>query len=187
MKKINVKIVGCSDLLMNNPKSMLDMPEEGAVVKTTKNRDHKKDAENAAYKTNKGFLYCPNTAIKGTIINASSYKKIGKNTLRPLIAGGIRIPTEELLIKQKGKPIKNYDIDLRTVVIQRARVPKARPKIANWEIDFEILYNEILIPDPNVIRVVLEEAGQRIGILDFRPQKNGEFGTFKVTKFIPTK
>ena len=29
----------------------------------------------------------------------------------------------------------------------------------------------------------LKEGGERVGILDFRPQKLGSFGTFKITKW----
>jgi len=78
---------------------------------------------------------------------------------------------------------KKYTLDIRTVVIQRARVVKARPKIENWKINFEITYNENLIGDAEIIKQILEEGGQRIGLLDFRPQKMGSFGMFEITKW----
>tara|TARA_Y100000310_G_scaffold341019_1_gene438816 strand:+ start:13051 stop:13614 length:564 start_codon:yes stop_codon:yes gene_type:complete len=187
MKKIKVEIVGESPLLMNSPKGML---EPQSLVKTkTKKVEYGKDAESVAYRTKQGYLYVPNTAIKGCMINASSYKKVGRNALRPLIAGGLRVPEEELVIKDKrGKPIKLYEIDLRTVVVQgKNRIIKARPRIESWKLEFGLTYNENLIADPEIIHEVLVEAGERIGILDFRPQKTGEFGTFKVTKFKPVK
>jgi hypothetical protein len=37
--------------------------------------------------------------------------------------------------------------------------------------------------DSNEIKSILEEAGSRIGILDFRPDKLGSFGMFEVTKW----
>ena len=82
---------------------------------------------------------------------------------------------------------KTYDIDVRTVVIQRARVVKGRPKLENWEVSFTLMYNEKLIEDHGLIKQVLEEAGERIGLLDFRPQKLGSFGMFQVTKWLPKK
>lgn len=180
MKKIEVEIKGDTPLLMNSPKSMLE-PKE-AVRKTTKKYEPKEEAEKVAYRTEKGELYVPNTAIKGSIINASAWKKAGKIALRPLIAAGIRIPQQEILLGTK-----KYEIDLRTVVIQRSRVIKARPMIKDWKLNFEILYNDQLIADPQIIKEVLVEAGERVGILDFRPQKLGEFGTFSVTKFKVSK
>jgi len=55
--------------------------------------------------------------------------------------------------------------------------------VKDWKLSFEMLYNDQLIADPEIIKEVLIEAGERVGILDFRPQKLGEFGTFSVTKF----
>jgi len=176
MKKIQVEIKGETPLLMNSPKQMLE-PKE-AIRKTTKNYIPEEEAEKVAYRTDKGELFVPSIAIKQSIIGASSYKKAGKNALRPIIAAGIRIPQQEILLGTK-----DYEIDLRTVVIQRARVVKARPIIKNWKLNFELLYNDTLIGDPNIIKEVLSEAGERVGLLDYRPQKLGEFGTFTVTKF----
>ena len=181
MKKIKVKLVGVTDLLMNSPKSMLE-PEQAIKIKNKK-YDKTEEAERVSYRNEEGYLFVPNTAVKGCIINAASYKKVGRHALRPIIAGGVRIPHEEILISVNGEHIKDYDIDLRTVVIQRARVVKSRPRIKNWELNLEIQYNEQLLPDPEVIRLVLEEGGERVGLLDFRPQKTGEFGTFKVAEF----
>ena len=182
MKKIRVELTGESSLLMNSPKGMLE-PKD-AIATKTKKVDVKKEAESVCYRTDKGFLFVPNTAIKGCVIGASAYKKLGKYSLRPLIAGGMRLPEEELILKDKnGKALKDYEIDLRTVVIQRSRIVKARPKIKNWKLEFGISYNENMLPDPMVIKTVLEEGGERVGLLDFRPQKTGELGTFKVTKF----
>ncbi len=72
---------------------------------------------------------------------------------------------------------------MRAVVIQRARVLKGRARLDKWKASFDIVYNEKLIGNISIIKDVLIEAGQRIGIMDFRPQKGGPYGTFKVTKF----
>lgn len=176
MKTIQVEIEGMTPLLMNNPKAMLE-PKE-AVRKTTKKYDVESEAEKSAYKNDKGQLYVPATAIKGSMINASSWKKAGKNSLKPLIACGVKIAEHELILnKQK------YEIDVRTVVIQRARVAKARAMVKDWKLVFNLQYNDSLIGDADIIKQVLSEAGERVGLLDFRPQKLGDFGTFKVTKF----
>ena len=74
-------------------------------------------------------------------------------------------------------------MDIRTVVIQRARVVKARPMIKEWKAKFQLKYNENLIGKSSIVKDLLIEAGQRIGLLDFRPQKMGSFGMFEVTKW----
>ena len=72
---------------------------------------------------------------------------------------------------------------MRTVVIQRARVVKARPVIKDWSLKFEMEIDTSMIPDIAAVIDNLEDAGRRVGILDFRPQKLGEFGTFRVKKW----
>ena len=72
---------------------------------------------------------------------------------------------------------------MRTVVIQRSRVVKARPVLPSWKLKFELDIDTSSIADTNIVKENLEDAGFRVGILDFRPQRLGEFGMFKVTKW----
>jgi len=178
MKTIKVELTGETPLLMNSPHKMLDM--DTSTTKKLQKRDIKAEAEGVAYRMKNKELYVPATAIKGCLINASSYKKAGKYALKPIIAGAVRVEPEKI-----GLGTKTYDIDLRTVVIQgKSRIVKARPKIEKWKLSFDLVYNEKLIR-PEVIKESLEDGGERIGILDFRPAKLGNFGMFKVTKWRP--
>ena len=178
MKKINVEITGVTPLLMNSPKSMIDENISKKLQTKTKEYDLEKEAKKLAYVNSKGELYVPAEAIKGALINASSFKKIGKYAAKSIIAGGVFIMQPEISLKTK-----KYNLDVRTVVIQRARVVKARPKIDKWKLNFELQYNENMIGNGKIIKTILQEAGQRIGLLDFRPQKHGSFGMFEVTKW----
>lgn len=177
MRKVKVELTGTTPLLMNNPQSMIDAKTNQLQQKTSK-QDLSKEAEKLTYKDSKGNLYVPSEAIKGCMINASAYKKIGKYAAKPIIAGGVHIHPREISLG-----VKNYNLDIRTVVIQRARVVKARPMIEKWKVSFDLFYDETLLPNPEIIRPILEEGGKRVGILDFRPQKTGSFGMFEVTKW----
>ena len=162
---------------MNSPASMINENSQKLKMKT-EGYNSEKEAERVAYKKKNGELYIPATAIKGALINASSFKKIGKYAAKSIIAGGVFILESEI-----GLGTKKYNIDRRTVVIQRARVVKSRPMIENWKVNFELSYNEKVIGDPEIIKSILIDAGTRIGLLDFRPQKTGSFGMFEVTKW----
>lgn len=182
MKKVKVEIVGLTPLLMNNPKSMLD--DAKSITSQTEKRDLTTEAEKLAYRIKDGTLYIPAEAIKGSIVNAASYKKFGKYSAKPIVAGSVFIqPTEVSL------GTKKYDLDVRTVVIQRkSRVVKARPTLKEWKAEFELTYNnEFISNGESLIKPILEEAGQRVGLLDFRPAKLGSFGMFKVSKWQETK
>ncbi len=174
--KIKVELTGISPILMNNPISMM---EEQTDKKKTEKYDHKARAEKLAYKDKKGVLYIPAAAIKGCVIGGANYVKFGKFAAKPMIAGVVHIHPEQVSLGTK-----TYDLDIRTVVIQRARIVKARPMIDNWKVTFELEYDETLIPYPERdLKPILEDAGKRIGLLDFRPQKLGSFGRFEVTKW----
>lgn len=176
MRKVKVEITGLTPLLMNSPASMLEDVEE--MVMTTKKRDPKEEAEKKAYRLPSGNLYVPSEAIKGSIKNASAYKKFGKYSAKPIIAGSVIIMPNEIDLG-----IKNYEIDRRTVVVQKkSRIVRCRPRIDKWKLSFEIMYDDQFISNGEaMIKPILEEAGRRVGILDFRPQNGGSFGMFTVT------
>ncbi len=185
MKKIKVEISSVTALLMNNPASMIEESigiKKATHMKTRTKKEAEKEADKLAYKKANGELYIPSEAVRGSLLGAAAYKKIGKYAARGIMAAGVQITPEQI-----GLGIKKYDLDIRTVVIQRNRVVKIRPRINNWKATFEFEYDETLIGNPAIIKEVLEDAGKRVGLLDFRPQKTGTFGKFKITKWVESK
>lgn len=179
MKIINVELTGVSELLMNNPISMLEDKENVSGIKLNKIKDLKKASDIKAYKLPNNELYVPAEAIKGCLIGASTFRKIGKFTAKPIIAGGVFISPHKIKLG-----IKKYEYDIRTGVNkQKGRIVIVRPKIPKWKINFEVEYDETLIGDDKIIKQLLEDGGKRVGILDFRPEKMGQFGRFKITKW----
>lgn len=186
MKKIKVELSGTGEgLLMHSCK---EMEEPKAKKNPTKVYDAKVDAEKAAYRNKDGFLYIPSRCLKACIINAASWYKFGKKSAKPIIAGCSRIEqTEIILLDNKGKPIVEYEIDKRPVVVQQSRIIRARPIIKEWKVKFDLVYDDRMIGDVELLNQILEEAGQRVGLLDNRPAKFGENGCFVVSKFAPEK
>lgn len=179
MKTIKIEIEGTSPLLMNkyNVEAELERQKGKRITKTY---DPKEESEKSAYwGTGKNKeLIIPSEVLYASILNASSFHRIGKRSAKSILAGSIKVEPMEISLGTN-----KYVIDTRPVVIQRARVLKSRARLDKWKVTFTIVYSEQLIADPQIIKTVLEEAGQRIGIMDFRPQKAGMFGCFKITKF----
>lgn len=192
IQRIDCEIKG-DILLMHSPKSMLD--EKPATTTRTEKHDYDAEAEKSAYKTDKGVLYLPTEALFSSILNGGSMKKAGKYPVRSLLAGNLKIePKEEIpLLDVKGKPITKYIVDLRTVVIQqgkkRNRIIRARAKIENWSAKFVLSYDDIIVGNPDIIKSCLLDAGNRVGLLEKRPQTSGNYGTFEIVKFdmLPEK
>lgn len=182
MKTINIEIEGTSPLLMNryNVEAELERQKGKRITKTY---DSKEEAEKSAYwSKDKKNLIIPAMCLYASLLNASSFHKINRRSAKSILAGSIRILPDEISLGTS-----TYEIDVRPVVIQRARVLKSRAILSKWKASFEIAYNEKLIGDPEIIRTVLEEAGMRIGLMDFRPNKGGYYGCFKITKFKAEK
>lgn len=179
METIKVEIKGTTPLLMNQYNITAEL-ERQKGKRITKTYDPTDEADKAAYwgTGKKKELVIPSEIIYASILNASSFHKINRRSAKSILAGSIRIEPFEISLGTD-----KYEIDTRPVVIQRARVLKSRARLDKWKASFQIVYNEKLIADPQIIRTVLEEAGMRIGIMDFRPQKGGQYGCFEITKF----
>jgi hypothetical protein len=57
-----------------------------------------------------------------------------------------------------------------------------RPRFDCWGLKFSIGVDDTLMKVEDA-QMLLEQSGLSIGIGDFRPEKRGPFGTFRVTRF----
>jgi len=150
IKIIHCEITGLSPLLMNRPDPSR-FSTEGSEGKKRKGYDVEKEAELGAYRDMKGNLAIPAYALHRCMINGASGYKTGKHSIVPYISGSVAIIPEMLSLG-----IKEYEIDLRTVVIQKQRVLKARPVIKSWSVKLEIHYDSTDIANPNVLKEILD-------------------------------
>lgn len=180
-KKIDVEIEGLTALLMNrlNPESLRSKSRMRMEEYSTK-----KDAENSAYMTEidgKKQLYIPGEAVYSMMIGTAKQYKVRRMSVSSMLAGTMRIEPEKILLGTD-----QYEVDERAVVIQHQRVLKGRAKLPKWKAHFQIVYDAKRLPTgiSKTIGEILEDGGTRMGLLDYRPQHHGWFGTFAVTKFI---
>lgn len=181
MKKIEVELEGTSPLLMHNIQGA-DL--QGGSKRKLATYDDKVEAEKSAYRMTSGngdkTLCVPCRCLYGCILKSASYFKVKNRSVKPVIAGALRIEPEEVSLGTD-----KYEIDIQSVVIQGARILRARPKLRDWKLKFNIIYNEDYITDPKMIKEILDDAGVKVGLLDFRPATGGMFGTFIVSRFNP--
>jgi hypothetical protein len=76
-----------------------------------------------------------------------------------------------------GSELKDFEIDIRRAVVQRAAVPRVRARVPRWSGDVSFEYDPDFIR-PDMIEELLNLAGKLVGVGDFRPAKKGEFGRF---------
>ena len=167
-----VKIKGISPLLMHS----FPLVEIKNIEKMAK----EEQAEIAAYRDPKGKLYVPGVAIQRTLVNAAKFSKgKGRATLQMTAAACLMITPERALLDNQS-----YSIDSRPVVMPatHGRVMRHRPRFDDWALEFEMTWDSSLMTEKQV-RQVVDDAGQLVGLLDFRPQRMGSFGRFMVVSW----
>lgn len=172
MKKVNVTIKGISPLLMHA------FPMQ--PVEALEKRSPEEQAELAAYRTPDGQLYIPGVNIQRALVGAGGYSKgKGRSTLKKPVAAGVFVRPEYCLLGTD-----KYEIDARPVVIRATggRIIRYRPRLNEWSVSFSIEYDETLISEKQ-LRQVVDDAGTKVGLLDFRPENTGPFGRFMVTSW----
>lgn len=180
-KKIDVRIRGLTPLLMNrlNPESLRSKTRMRMEAYSTQD-----DAKKSAYMAEidgKQQLYVPQEALYSMFINTARQYRIKRTSLSSLLAGTMRIEPEKVPLGTD-----KYEVDERAVVIQTQRVLKGRAKIPKgWAISFQIVYDARRLPEgiEESLFQILDDAGTRMGLLDYRPQHRGWFGTFAVESF----
>ncbi len=180
-KKILVTIEGLPPGLLMNRFSVEKYKESTGGRLKPRQYDPEVEARNSAYMAEidgKMQLYVPGFNVYTMILKSSGRRKIGKTSARGMLAGLMKILPDKIPLGTD-----KYEIDERRVVIGRASIIRYRACLPEWKLDFEILYESDIIANPYIIKDILEEAGYRMGLLDYRPQHLGPFGTFTVTRF----
>lgn len=173
--QVTCTIDGISPLLMH---AYPLVPIEALEKKTIEEQ-----AELACYRDPDGMLYVPGVNIQRALIAGATFSKgKGRASLQKPVAACTIVSPERVILAPQA-----YAIDTRPVVIPstRGRVLRHRPRFEQWSLTFNIDFDPDLVTIVQ-LRRVLDDAGQRVGLLDFRPECKGPFGRFHVTNWVTT-
>jgi|SRR5215471_4246345 len=179
--RIVVTVDGIKPLLTHNPDSMgiEKGPGKGSRIPAAED-----EAEAGTYRMPDGVCAIKGEAFRGCIIiAASAWKAKGKKTMKSLISHIVVVEELVPLMRRDGTMIKDYIIDSRRAIIQRQGIIRRRPRFDEWSATFTIEYDPQLISDPCIIVDILADAGNRMGVGDYRPARNGPFGRFAVRNY----
>lgn len=182
MKTYKATITGTSPLLMNKPSVLIgDISKE----RTQKDLSPEEQAKLKIYEID-GKLYQPETHIKGSLVEAGKSQKVvgsGKATYSKIVGYAVEInPFEIIHKKQKWDVYSVLAVNPST----KGRNLLHRPILKEWELDFEITFDEDQI-SAIVLKEIFDKAGRFVGIGDWRPAKKGRFGKFQVTSWKEAK
>jgi hypothetical protein len=179
IQTIQVTLKGITPLLMHR------FPLE--PIEAIEKKPAEEQAEYAAYRhPETRELYIPAVAIQRALIAGGAYvKRKGSGTMAKSVAACVMVNGDgEYVLLGTDK----YKIDKRAVTIPatKGRIVRSRPRLDEWQVSFELEYDDSLLSEPQM-RAVVDNTCSRVGLLDFRPEKKGSFGRSMVTKWEPVK
>lgn len=187
MKRISCTICGTTPLLCNRfTDAAMDKATNGNGISTVGDRGTPRElAESKLYIGHDGQPMIPQPNLFRSIMDAGTFFKAGKSKVTTLkssmIPACLDISNTEIPIEHK----EPWTIDTRAVRIPSTggRIATHRPCFHDWKLTFDLELDETII-GVKLLREIIDTAGKRIGLGDFRPACKGPFGKFVVTEWI---
>lgn len=193
--KIEVEIQGLTPLLMNRFTEANEIAVSGGTAVTFRGDKGtpREQATPKRYADKDGVLYIPGPNIFAAIIAAGTFHKAGKSKLTTmktsLIPAGVMVDDMICsLLDADGEPVTEWEVDSRSVVIPSTggRIMCHRPRVDQWWTRFTLDIDTTMFT-PSLVRAVIDDAGKKIGLGDYRPARKGPFGRFVVSKWHEVK
>ena len=184
MKEIRIKITGTTPLICNRftDEAQISASSGNRVATIGDKGSPQEQAEKKLYIGSDGVPMIPQPNLFRAIIDAGKFFKAGKGKVTTmkssLIPACLEIDGVEIPIVSRTP----WEVDTRPVRIPATggRILAYRPKFNDWELEFSAHLDEEIISSA-LFREILDAAGKRIGLGDFRPDCKGPFGKFVVT------
>jgi len=133
------------------------------------------------YRTQKGAPYIPGEMLMSALINAGQFIRLdGKRQVST--AKSTVLPAFLTLLDHVLElPNPNWEVDLRGGVNPNGgeAVAIIRPRFDEWGFTANVLIEDTEIGEDKM-RQLFDYAGTRMGLGDFRPQRKGTYGKFRV-------
>lgn len=182
---VHVTIEGTTPLLMNRFTEEAEVKVSSGIsaVSIGTKGTPREQAAKKAYSDDEGNLYIPGPNIFSCLIQAGKFHKSGKSKVTTskssLVPAG-------MALREVVCPLgtKDFEVDSRSVVIPATggRIMAHRPRLDNWSLSFSLEVDESMF-SPEFVRLLVDDAGRKIGLGDFRPDRKGPFGKFVVTEW----
>lgn len=174
-------LIGKTPLLMHNPSGSMFARSAAVGRKTIPTPEEEADA--STYRLPNQDLCVPAVAIRNAILAGCTGLRLNRRSATPIISGAL-LPSDLMfpLVTSDSDPIREYVVDTQRAVVQRQGIMRSRARIDPvWVVVFSFNLNSSLATSETIVSIVSDAllvAGQSIGILDYRPQKKGWYGTF---------
>lgn len=179
-----VPIIGTMPLIVHNfseksKRQMLDSQQGRKTPKVA--RDPQAEYEAAFYRTKDGYGF-PVTAFKAATVGAARFygKDVKMTELRQFIfmRGLISDADLQALVPIYGEPRMREDV-VRLGGMSRSADLRYRPEFPDWHTQLEVTFVTSSLSRNSVLSLI-DAGGLGIGVGEWRPEKRGEFGTYRI-------
>lgn len=179
--EFDLDIVGISELIMHRfsaeTKAGIEDDQTGKAKRVKAPRDPKAECEAALYRNEKGKYAIPSAAFKMAAVEAcATVDGITMKTAK----GAFYVMGDFVELTNYTEPRMRSDIVRIGRFGSKTAIPRYRPSFEKWGCKLRIRYRTDLM-NPEQIINLMNSAGFSIGVLEWRPQKNGTFGMFGVS------
>lgn len=187
MKNISITIQGVTPMLMHAFTDEAQLAATSGTRTSSANADRgtaREQAEAHLYKSSDGeSIIIPQPNIFSCIVAAGKFFKNGKSKITTMKTS--LIPAC-VFFNDTEYPLTHNDwsVDTRAVRIPSTggRIQRHRPIFEEWSLTFSVDLDTTEISE-RLFREIVDAAGNKIGLGDFRPETKGPFGRFKVTQW----
>lgn len=176
IERMLVEVEGESPLIMHRwsdkAKRMMWDKQQKAAPKGKEIRNPQQEVEDALYRDEAGHPAMPSTAFKSAIVEACA--QFGRTITKKLVSQSVHVDGEYVRIFGDYEPRE----DMVRVGMGVADI-RFRPQFSQWRAVIPISYNSVAISKEQIIKL-LEAAGFGVGVGDYRPERGGQFGRFRI-------
>lgn len=173
LRTIEATVIGTAPLICHRwsekaKKQMLDKQMKKAT-KGKEAKDPEQDYRDSLYPHPDGGYGFPAVAFKAAMVRAGTYQDMKMTFLR----GAFHVLGE--LVAIDGEPSMREDM----VRVSTTTDIRYRGQFADWKATIPIQYNAAAI-SAEQLASLLTVAGFSVGVGEWRPERNGQYGTFRL-------
>lgn len=145
-------------------------------------------AQSKLYIGNNGNPMIPQPNLLRCLVEGGRFTKIGKSQVTTakssILYACVDVQGAEIPIIHQ----QPWKVDTRAVRIPSTggRILAHRPMFDDWALEFVVDLDTSILGE-KLLRQIIDDAGKRIGMGDFRPQCKGPYGRFVVNKWEVVK
>lgn len=189
---VKIRIEGISPLLVHAiPQSLLFPDPGGKQVYTGAKPTPREEADASLYKATvkgKDIPVIPGQNLFKCLIEGGKFHKIGRSKVTTrdssLVPAAITLLDMVIPIEFEAP----WEVHSQMITNQNTggKVPCHRPRFDDWALEFELQVDADFM-NINLIRLIVDDAGKKIGLGSRRPERKGPFGKFVVTQWKVSK